>query len=91
MLRLVAYDITDARRLRKVAKICENYGIRIEYSVFECDLDEKQFASFWLQLRKSIDEKMDRLITYRICSSCVGGIESFGVARRSARVLLYII
>ena len=34
MLRLIAYDIKDARRLRKAARICADYGMRIEYSVF---------------------------------------------------------
>lgn len=33
MLRLIAYDIKDARRLRKAARICADYGMRIEYSV----------------------------------------------------------
>jgi CRISPR-associated protein Cas2 len=91
MLRLVAYDIADSRRLRKVANLCKNYGVRIEYSVFECDLDEKLFSSFWEQLRKLIDAKKDRLIVYRICANCVGGIDSIGLICRPGKVLLYII
>ena len=47
MLRLIVYDIADARRLHKVAEVCKDYGIRIEYSVFECDLDERVFQTFW--------------------------------------------
>ena len=35
MLRLVAYDVADARRLRKVSAVCRDYGLRIEYSVFD--------------------------------------------------------
>lgn len=91
MLRLVAYDIANPKRLHKVAKLCENYGIRVEYSVFECDLDEKLFNSFWGQLHELIDEKEDKIISYRICASCVHDINSAGLICRPGKVLLYII
>ena len=42
MFYLVAYDIADPSRLRRVAKACEDYGIRLEKSVFQCDLPEEQ-------------------------------------------------
>lgn len=91
MLRLVAYDVTDARRLRKVSAICKDYGFRIEYSIFECDLEERVFQEFWERLLKQIDPKEDRLISYRICAECVANIRSAGVAARPGKVLLYII
>lgn len=91
MLRLIAYDITDPARLRKVANVCKDYGVRIEYSVFECDLNEKVFAFFWEKLQKLIDPGKDRLIAYRICAGCVGEIRSVGVVCRPGKVLLYII
>ena len=47
MLHLVAYDVRKPKRLRYVAKICENYGLRVEYSVFECDLKEELFNALW--------------------------------------------
>jgi CRISPR-associated protein Cas2 len=36
---VIAYDITDTKRLRKVAKYCESVGIRVQNSIFECDID----------------------------------------------------
>lgn len=66
MLSLVAYDIAEAKRLARVAKICENYGVRVQYSVFECFLDEDEFTEFWLKLLEVIDEKEDRLVAYKI-------------------------
>ena len=39
---VVSYDISDDKRRRKVAKIMEGYGFRVQYSVFECDLEPKQ-------------------------------------------------
>lgn len=40
---LVSYDITSDRRRRRIANLLENYGKRIQYSVFECYLDEKRY------------------------------------------------
>jgi CRISPR-associated protein Cas2 len=91
MLRLIVYDVAHSRRLVKVARICEDYGVRVEYSVFECDLDEKQFARFWGKLEKTIDVTTDRLIAYRICSSCAERIQSIGAVVRPRKPLLYMV
>ena len=90
MLRLIAYDVADSRRLRKVAGICKNYGARIEYSVFECDLDERLFGKLWGELLQVIDPKEDRLIAYRICADCSSRISSIGPVCRPEKVALYI-
>lgn len=91
MLRLVAYDVANARRLRKVSEVCKDYGLRIEYSVFECDLEEQVFQTFWSRLLELIDPEEDRLISYRICAGCVADIRSAGIVERPRKVLLYII
>ncbi|MBM3855222.1 MAG: CRISPR-associated endonuclease Cas2, partial [Verrucomicrobia bacterium] len=51
MLTLIAYDVTDAKRLHKVAKVCEDWGVRVQYSVFECRLEADTFDRFWEELR----------------------------------------
>jgi CRISPR-associated protein Cas2 len=66
MLTLLAYDVADQKRLARVAKVCEDYGVRVQYSVFECRLEEEQFTDFWLKLLELIDEKEDRLVAYKI-------------------------
>ena len=66
MLHLIAYDITSAKRLRKIARICEDFGVRVEKSVFECDLKEKDFESMWKQLSRMVDSDEDRIIDYPI-------------------------
>lgn len=48
---LVSYDISNPRRLRRVAKTCEAFGSRIQFSVFECPLDDKRLQ----QLRAALD------------------------------------
>ena len=57
MLILVTYDVslTDAggqKRLRRVAKVCQNYGVRVQNSVFECVVDEAQFVLLRDRLKK---------------------------------------
>ena len=66
MLHLVAYDIGNPYRLRRVARICEDYGIRMEKSVFECDLQDTQMEQFWRQLSEAVNEDEDRVFDYRI-------------------------
>ncbi len=90
MLHLVAYDITSPKRLRRVARICEDFGIRVEYSVFECDLSEETFQELWTRLAATIDAAEDCLLAYKICNSCTRKVESMGTVVRPGKVLLYI-
>jgi CRISPR-associated protein Cas2 len=90
MLYLVAYDISNPTRLRHVAKTCEDFGIRVEYSVFECDLSQEDFAELWDSLEALIDEDEDCILAYRICGSCVKNIESMGSIVRPGKILLYM-
>ncbi|GAB4246397.1 MAG: hypothetical protein Kow00109_22460 [Acidobacteriota bacterium] len=91
MLYLVAYDIRNPRRLRRVARVCEDYGVRVEYSVFECDLPEELFQRMWRDLAAEIDPRVDALLAYRICGACVEKIESMGAVARPERTLLYML
>lgn len=68
---LVSYDVaTDSaegrRRLRRVAKICEGFGQRVQDSVFECVLDSAQLALLKHQLEAVIDLSADSLRIYRL-------------------------
>ena len=91
MLHLVAYDIREPKRLRKVALACEDFGIRVEYSVFECDLDEQTFQKMWNTLLDIMDTEEDSLLAYRICGSCVKQIESAGMVLRPGKILIYML
>ena len=91
MMHLIAYDIADPSRLRKIAKVCELYGVRIEKSVFEADLSEDNYQAFWLELMELIDEDEDAVIDYRICKSCIKQAEVMGIVRRPRRVVCYFI
>lgn len=66
MLRLIAYDIADPARLRRVAEVCENYGVRVQKSLFECWLEEPRFDRLWSELNHLIDLESDALAAYVI-------------------------
>ena len=62
MLVLVTYDVNTEtaagrRRLRKVAKVCVDYGQRVQNSVFECLLDAAQYTMFKAKLTELIDSE----------------------------------
>jgi len=83
MLVLVTYDVnlTDAdghRRLRRVAKACENRGQRVQMSVFECLLDPAQWVELKTRLEKEIDPARDSLRYYFLGSNWRRRIEHVG-------------
>ena len=71
MYILVAYDVANHRRLYRVAKICKNYGVRIQKSIFECHLSTRQFDRFWKELCAATYPECDTLLAYPICAACL--------------------
>jgi len=59
---LVSYDIADPKRLRKVAKTCESFGSRLQYSVFECPLDDLRFQKLRSELDTIIHHDDDQVL-----------------------------
>ncbi len=59
---LVCYDICDSKRLRRVAKVCESYGTRLQYSVFECPLDDLRFEKLKAALLDLIKHDVDQVL-----------------------------
>jgi CRISPR-associated protein Cas2 len=70
---MVTYDIVDDGIRREVYNILKNYGIRVQYSVFECWLNESQLAALRNQLIKLIEPK-DSLRWYPLCKWCRNGV-----------------
>ncbi|SHF82727.1 CRISPR-associated protein, Cas2 family [Desulfacinum infernum DSM 9756] len=74
MMVLVSYDVSTRdeegqRRLRKVAKVCKNYGQRVQYSVFECLVDPAQWVRLKASLEQIIDPEADSLRYYFLGSN----------------------
>ena len=71
MLIIVTYDVSTEtkegrKRLRRVAKICEGIGQRVQKSVFECKVNMMQYEELERRLLAEIDEKEDNLRLYRL-------------------------
>lgn len=83
MMVLVTYDVNTEsiegrRRLRRVAKTCENYGQRVQFSVFECLVDPALWAKFRQKLISLYDPKEDSLRFYFLGSNWKGRVEHVG-------------
>ena len=70
MMVLVCYDVADRRRLRAVASLLEASGYRVQRSVFECDLNDRQLDALVFGLRGIVDRRHDRVHLFRMCLAC---------------------
>ena len=82
MMVLVSYDVAEnengKRRLRRVARSCQNYGQRVQYSVFECLVDPAQWTKLKAQLTHEIDPKYDSLRFYYLGANWQRRVEHIG-------------
>jgi len=83
MFVLVSYDVSTEdkagqRRLRHVAKTCQNFGQRVQYSVFECIVDPAQWTALKEKLIARIDPEKDSLRFYFLGSNWKHRVEHVG-------------
>ena len=83
MYILVTYDVETVsemgnKRLRQVARICKNYGQRVQNSVFECEVSEAQYCILKNELRSAMDEKLDSIRFYHLNKNKNHSIEMMG-------------
>lgn len=83
MMVLVSYDVSTTTpagktRLRKVAKECQNYGQRVQNSVFEIDVDYGTFLKVKDKLLKIINEDLDSLRFYYLGNNWKRRVEHYG-------------
>jgi CRISPR-associated protein Cas2 len=78
MIVIIAYDITESRRRDKIANLLKNYGTRIQYSVFECELTPERLLSLQARLAAMIRPRLDRLHFYPLCKTCFAKAGSLG-------------
>ncbi|MFB4212489.1 CRISPR-associated endonuclease Cas2 [Shouchella sp. JSM 1781072] len=83
MLVLITYDVKTSspggtKRLRRVSKSCQNYGQRVQNSVFECVLDATQLAILKHELFEIIDPENDSLRFYRLGNNYKNKVEHVG-------------
>ena len=83
MMLVVTYDVDTSdtagqKRLRKVAKICERYGMRVQNSVFEVLVDAAQLVTLKSELEKVLDIAQDSVRFYRLGNTYENRIETMG-------------
>ncbi len=83
MHMLITYDVatsTDGgqKRLRRVAKICLDYGQRVQFSVFECQINPAQYVELKNRLGQEIDPDTDSLRFYNLGSTWDQRVEHLG-------------
>lgn len=83
MMVLVTYDISvsepgGAKRLRRIAMACLDYGVRVQNSVFECDVDPAQWVKLKANLLKIYDKTQDSLRFYMLGSNWRVKVEHYG-------------
>lgn len=83
MLIIVTYDVsTETRegrkRLRRVAKVCEGIGQRVQKSVFECRVDLMQYEELERRLLAEIEQKEDNLRIYRLTEPAELHVKEYG-------------
>lgn len=83
MMVIVSYDVSTVtsegrKRLRRVAKACLNHGIRVQNSVFECNVDNSQWVSFKSQLLDEYNPAEDSLRFYFLGNNYRHRVEHLG-------------
>ena len=78
---IIAYDVKNPSRLRKVSKHLEGYGYRIQYSIFRCRLSKRQIARLKWELAQIIDSEDSILIT-PVCATCFNQLETMGILEK---------
>jgi CRISPR-associated protein Cas2 len=83
MLVLISYDVKTsspggARRLRRVARACTDFGQRVQFSVFECEVDPAQWTALKARLEREIDLERDSLRFYMLGAKGQRRVEHIG-------------
>lgn len=71
---VIAYDVADNIRRARIVKVIERYGIRVNYSVFECMLTDSQFKTLKDKISKLMHSSEDSIIYYPLCKECYSKI-----------------
>jgi CRISPR-associated protein Cas2 len=83
MMMLISYDVATEsdggkRRLRRVARACRDFGQRVQYSLFECEVDPAQWVKFKARLIEEIDAEKDSLRFYHLGANWKRRVEHVG-------------
>ena len=75
MFYVISYDIPDDRRRGRLAKVLKGFGTRVQYSVFEAHLNQRQYTDLKHAVAGVIDLSEDSVRYYTLCGACAGRVE----------------
>ena len=75
---LICYDVSNPKRLRRVAKACEDYGYRRQLSVFLVRVSATDYVRLRARLYDAIDQQEDQVLFIPLCANCVAGFDTLG-------------
>lgn len=90
MFVVVTYDIVNDRTRSRLAKIISDFGNRVQKSVFECRIDDRQYLKMKERIEKEIDQEEDSVRYYFLCAKCSGNIQvsGWGAIREDEDVII---
>lgn len=94
MLIVISYDVANDRRRTRLAKELENFGRRVQYSVFECLLDARQLERLRTRLLRRIEASEDsvRIVRiYSLCQDCRAKVEVHGLGTVTEDPTVYVV
>ena len=90
MFYIVSYDIPDDRKRNRVAKVMLDFGTRVQYSVFECNMDNSNLEKMTKRLKKVVSDE-DSIRIYALCAKCKGVVKIFGRGKLTNDEKIYIL
>jgi len=75
---IVSYDSPSDRRRTRLHKALKDYGIWVQYSLFECKIREQDLVRLRDRIESVIDASEDRVSIYRVCADCLKRVERIG-------------
>jgi CRISPR-associated protein Cas2 len=90
MFLVVSYDIADNKRRTRVAKKLKDFGVRVQYSVFECILEQNKIDEMQKAVASLLSEE-DSVRIYYLCETCKKKIKSYGEKGVTEDPAVYII
>jgi CRISPR-associated protein Cas2 len=91
MQLVLVYDISDDKRRERLRKTLLRFGTPVQYSVFECDLSQRQLERMEKAVRAVIRKQEDNVRYYKLCRSCARGAQVFGGRPLTERKEAYVV
>ncbi|WP_286819517.1 CRISPR-associated endonuclease Cas2 [Desulfobacter sp. UBA2225] len=76
---VVAYDVKSDKKRKKISELLEEWGVRVNFSVFECEIPRKALSPLKKKIEALINPKSDSVLYYPLCLNCRSQSERCGM------------